>query len=208
MVRRCLLEPVPEFEIATDYLSESADALLRDDLVTAQERLVQADISEIMAFTIKVVGPLSTEVHRNTKLPKLVPKEERIAQRMPSSRKRSEIYERDGWRCRFCEIRVISTKARATFRKLFPVETRWDGPEYERHAPLYAAAVSLDHVVPHSRGGNNDEANLVTACFCCQHGRGQWLLDEMELSDPRERPPIVDDWDGLSRIEAIPVTPH
>ena len=207
-MRRFLLEPIPAFEIAADYLSESADALLRDDLDAAQDRMIKADIPALMEFTIKVVGPLSIEVHRNTVLPTVLPEEERISQRMPSSRKRVGIYERDGWRCRFCGIRVISTKARTTFRKLFPSETRWDGPEYERHSALYATAVSLDHVVPHSRGGNNDETNLVTACFCCQHGRGQWLLDEMELYDPRERAPVVDNWDGLCRIEAYPLTPR
>lgn len=205
-MRQCLLEPIAEFEVAADYLSESADALLRGNLDAGRDYLIQADISALMEFTIRVVGPLSVEVHRNTTLPEVLPKEDRIAPRMPSFQKRRAIYGRDGWRCRFCGIRVISTKARSTFRNLFPAEMRWDGPEYERHAALYATAVSLDHVVPHSRGGDDDEANLLTVCFCCQHGRGQWLLDEMELYDPRERPPIVDSWDGLRRIEAYPLS--
>ena len=200
-MRQCLLDPIPEFDVAADYLGQSVDYLLHDDIDTGREFLVKADIPVLMDFCIKLVGPLSMEVHRNTTMPKVLPKGDRITQRMPPMGKRREIYGRDGWRCRFCGIRVISTKARSVFRKLFPLETRWDGPEYERHAALYATAVSLDHLVPHSRGGGNDDTNLVTACFCCQHGRGQWLLDEMELLDPRERSPIVDGWDGLCRLE-------
>lgn len=206
-MRRCLLEPIPEFAITTDHLTKSADSLLHNDIDGAREFLIQSDIPALMEFTIKVVGPLSVEVHRNITMPKVLPKEDRIAQRMPSLRNRTEIYERDGWQCRFCGIKVVSTKARSIFLKLFPSETHWGGPEYERHAALYATAVSLDHVVPHSRGGDNDDSNLVTACFCCQHGRGQWLLDEMDLIDPRERPPIVDGWDGLCRMNAYPLTP-
>lgn len=34
------------------------------------------------------------------------------------------------------------------------------------------ATLSLDHVVPHSRGGSNGETNLVTACKRCNDSRG------------------------------------
>ncbi|WP_425342692.1 HNH endonuclease [Piscinibacter koreensis] len=61
-------------------------------------------------------------------------------------------------------------------------------------------AASLDHVVPHSRGGTHELSNLVTACYCCQFGRGEWTLAESELADPRHREPIVDGWDGLDRL--------
>lgn len=32
--------------------------------------------------------------------------------------------------------------------------------------------LTLDHVIPHSLGGSNDESNLVTACFTCNSARG------------------------------------
>ena len=106
----------------------------------------------------------------------------------------------------FAGISGIFDESAINFPGFLSCGTRWDCWETKRHAALYATAVSLDHVVPHSRGGDDDEANLLTVCFCCQHGRGQWLLDEMELYDPRERPPIVDSWDGLRRIEAYPLS--
>ena len=34
------------------------------------------------------------------------------------------------------------------------------------------AKLTLDHVVPHSKGGSNDARNLVTACHRCNSNRG------------------------------------
>jgi 5-methylcytosine-specific restriction endonuclease McrA len=87
--------------------------------------------------------------------------------------------------------------------RYFPAEAHISGPEFERHTALYSMASSLDHVVPHGRGGKNSPENLVTACYCCQFGRGEWLLEEVGLTDPRGREPVRDSWDGLSRIVAV-----
>jgi 5-methylcytosine-specific restriction endonuclease McrA len=74
--------------------------------------------------------------------------------------------------------------------------------EYQRHAALYAMASSLDHIVPHGgRGGRLAYDNFVTACYCCQFGRGEWTLEESGLNNPMLRSPVVDAWDGLSRLD-------
>jgi 5-methylcytosine-specific restriction endonuclease McrA len=57
-----------------------------------------------------------------------------------------------------------------------------------------------DHILPHSRGGNCDMANLVIACGPCNYGRGNHTLDEMRLTDPFVREPTRSDWDGLERL--------
>lgn len=57
--------------------------------------------------------------------------------------KRLAIYLRDGLSCAYCGASVE------------------DG-----------AALSLDHIVPHSRGGSNSESNLVTCCKRCNSSRG------------------------------------
>lgn len=36
----------------------------------------------------------------------------------------------------------------------------------------------IDHVLPVSKGGTNDEANLVPACFECNNGKKDKILDE------------------------------
>ena len=43
----------------------------------------------------------------------------------------------------------------------------WCGDSIENGASL-----SLDHLTPHSKGGSNNEANLVTACDRCNKSRG------------------------------------
>ena len=205
-MRRCLLEPIPEFDLAAKLLDGAAEALLQGNLELAAQLTAQSDFDEIREQAIRIVGKLSDEVHRQTKRPKTLPKEFRDPTRMPAQLRQYSIFARDGWRCRFCGVKVVSKKARKLLVDCFPVETHWIGPEFERHAALYAMAVSLDHVVPHSQGGKNDDSNFVTACYCCQFGRGEWALAEAELIDPRERDPVVDEWDGLSRLDGVVIT--
>ena len=68
----------------------------------------------------------------------------------------------------------------------------------DRHGLTLAARASLDHVNPHSAGGGSDDDNLVTACWSCQFGRGNDTIERLDLSDPRQRPPIdvLPRWDG------------
>lgn len=67
--------------------------------------------------------------------------------------KRVLIFRRDGWRCAYCA---------RSFR---------DEP----------SRLTLDHLVPRSRGGSNSARNLVAACAPCNEQRGnrpitEWLL--------------------------------
>lgn len=198
--RRSLLPPVAELDLAAELLAATADALLLGREALALELMARADFPEIRTYAIRMVGKLSIDVHRRVRRPRCLPQLERDPARMPTAAKQREIFARDGWRCRFCGIKAISKQARAVLIKEFPHETRWNGREFDRHAALYAMASSLDHVVPHGRGGKNEQENFVTACYCCQFGRGEWLLSEMGLEDPRDRPPIIDAWDGLHRL--------
>lgn len=204
-MRRCLLEPVPELELAAKLLDAAADAVLigRKDL--AASLVAQADVPEIGIWVRRLVGATSLDVHRNLRQPESCPKHERDPRRMPTRAGELEIFVRDGWRCRFCDTRVINRAARSVLARLFPTEAHCTGPEFQRHTALYAMAASLDHVVPHSRRGTNERSNFVTACYGCQFGRGQWLLEEVELLDPRERSPRQDGWDGLTRLAKWPV---
>ena len=56
--------------------------------------------------------------------------------------KRLAIYLRDGMACAYCGASVES-----------------------------GAKLSLDHLTPHSKGGSNDETNLVTCCCRCNSAR-------------------------------------
>jgi 5-methylcytosine-specific restriction endonuclease McrA len=64
-----------------------------------------------------------------------------------TQKKRLAIYLRDGCACGYC------------------------GSSVETGAQL-----TLDHVLPHARGGTNHETNLFTACKPCNDSRGDRLL--------------------------------
>ena len=204
-MRDSFLVPIVEFETATELLSRAADAILRDDARLASELLRQADMPEIMAYFRRVVGKNDPAIHGTAVQPKPSPTG-RVQSRMPTAAVEADIYRRDGWHCRFCDTRVISRKARKIFISRFPEETHWKVGEYARHSALQVLAASVDHIVPHSRGGNNDLTNLVTACTACNFGRGAWTLEEVRLADPLGRPPISDGWDGLSRLTSATST--
>ena len=199
-MRTSLLEPIKELELAANLLNAAGDALIMGMADRASELVRRADMPEIMTYAVMLVGKMSSQVHRHTRRPKCLLKEQRDPARMPTSTVQDAIFVRDGWRCRFCGIKVISKAARAVLIRLYPHETHWAKQEFQRHSALYAMASSLDHIVPHGRGGKNEESNFVTACYCCQFGRGEWTIDEVQVLDPLKREPVVDAWDGLVRI--------
>jgi len=204
-IRKSFLPPIPELEEVADLLSEAVDAILRDDLPLAARLIVEADIEAVGQYAAQISGPISAVVHRYRDVgdPPII--KDRAKQRMPSSSTEREIFERDGWRCRVCDTRIISKKSIRKMHAILPDEARQGRRAIDCHYGMSAICVSLDHLLPHSRGGTNNPDNLVTACGPCQFGRNNWTFAEVGIEDPRGRAPIVDEWDGLTRIEALKV---
>jgi 5-methylcytosine-specific restriction endonuclease McrA len=71
--------------------------------------------------------------------------------------KRLAIYLRDGLACSYCDATVEET-----------------------------ARLTLDHIVPHSKGGSNDATNLVTCCLECNSTRGARPLSLFVCRSVRE----------------------
>ena len=199
-MRRSFLAPIPELEVAANLLSQAVEALLRKDIPTCTDLIRLADIRALRDFSYLICGPINHEIHRQCKNPIY----ERISKekmpRMPSKKVEYEVHRRDGWRCRYCSSRVISKIARTKIIEAVPEVARWGRTNEEKHFSLCTLSASLDHVVPFKRGGDNSDYNLVTACGPCQFGRNQWLLSEVGIYDPRDFSPIIDAWDGLTRL--------
>ena len=68
--------------------------------------------------------------------------------REASGMRRTRIYMRDKFRCQYCG---------------------------EKKA---ASELTLDHILPRSRGGDNSPVNIVTACVPCNNRKGSRLADE------------------------------
>lgn len=197
--RACFLPPIPELALAADWLSLAVDATLQGREDEAKRWIVEADLPVLGEFAQRITGKVDPAIHWQSRMPTTLVAD-RVKQRMPSASVEYGIYQRDGWRCRFCEIRIISPNARKRLVAWYPTVARWGRANRDKHHGLSALTATLDHILPHSRGGTNDETNLVAACGMCQFGRGHWTLEEVGFTDPRDRAPIVDAWDGLTRL--------
>ena len=199
LTRICLVPPLPEHEEAASLLSDAADAILADDLERATDYVRRADLPVLREHTAAVMGGRHPLLGPRRPIPKATETATRLPTRMPSTKLSGAVFERDGWRCRFCGCHIVSPYARRVMRRVLPGVINWSEAD-GFHAAFYALSASLDHVIPHSAGGTNEEGNLVGACWSCQFGRGHHLLEAFDLSDPRDRPSFQDGWDGLTRL--------
>lgn len=198
--RQCFLMPIPGLDRAADLLAGAADALLAGKLDVARDLVGKANDPVLMAYASRIMGKEDPSVHRYRRIaatrPSLIVK---ASQRMPSAADRQTMYVRDGWRCRFCGCRIVLDTARRAMRQKLPGVIPWSKAE-GFHAAFYALSGSVDHVIPHAHGGGNELDNIVTACWPCQFGRGDRLVEEVGLIDPRSRAPVIGLWDGLTRM--------
>ena len=206
--RISLLPILPEHDIAADLLSQAADALLDGQQEVARECLHRADIPVLYDFARKVMRE-EKDIQRRRKITAVGEKVEKSAERLPSTAIQMAMYNRDGWRCRYCGCRVVFRPALHHIRKLLPGAINWPqkpyidaGGKFVRHHGAFEALIAVpDHVVPHSAGGDSLLDNLVTSCWPCNFGRMHYSLEECGIMDPRLRPPMVEGhWDGLFRV--------
>ena len=108
------------------------------------------------------------------------------------------VLERDGYRCRYCNIPVIYTNEVRKLRALFGAENfQMSQSNLIAHGTLRAFYNSFDHVVPLSRGGRTSLDNLVTACYPCNFGKDNFTLSQLHLESPLSRAPQKTDHDGF-----------
>ena len=201
--RKCLLPPIPELQDAVELLAQAANALLAGYFDHARNLLQAADMPVVHAYASRIMGRVDREIHRYRPVDSIaatLSPTVRAMQRMPSSSVERAIYQRDGYRCRFCGCRVVLGAARSAMRTLVPDAISWGKRSKDMHGAFFALTASLDHLVPHARGGGNEGDNLLTTCWPCNFGRGDALIEEIGLIDPRSRAPIIDEWDGLPRM--------
>jgi 5-methylcytosine-specific restriction endonuclease McrA len=203
--RECFRHPIPELHYAADLLSRAADAFIAGHYDIARNCIRQADMPAVHAYAAEIMGRTQARIHRCRQVDASSAADDPAStapRRMPGAGVQFNLFERDGWRCRFCGCRVLFAKSRDILRQAFPDALAWGPTNAEMHAAFFALTAVADHIVPYARGGSHEPTNLVTTCQPCNYGRGSWLLEEVGLIDPRTRPPILDGWDGLTRVLA------
>lgn len=76
------------------------------------------------------------------------------AHRDKSGAKRMKIYIRDRWKCAYCQRKLLK----------------------------YKIPITLDHIIPKSRGGSNTPENLVTSCKPCNNKKGDRTPAEAKMT--------------------------
>jgi hypothetical protein len=200
--RNCFREPIPEVADAARYLDAAVSAHLAARPDEASELIRRADMPAIRDWTESIWGKSSPYVCCESVpgLAALVPRDIRVADRMPTADRMRALLSRDHYHCRFCGIPVIRKEIRQRIVKTYPQSAPWGRRNIEQHAALQAMWAQYDHVLPHSKGGDSSLENMVIACAPCNFGRMEFALEEVGLNDPRSRDPIQSIWDGLERF--------
>ncbi len=199
--RRSFLPLTSAHVCVVQALTDAGEAHVQGDAVQANASFAQADIPGMAAYVLRIIGKVDAGIHRQSRTPEaalLLPKAQQVG--MPSAADQRRIFERDGWHCRCCGVPVVSPQARTRLSARHGA-LRWGKRNIERHAGVFALMASLDHALPRSRGGGNEQSNLLTACWPCQFGRMDWTYDEVQMADPRTGPahPRLAGWRGLTQ---------
>jgi len=122
------------------------------------------------------------------------------------------VLERDGWHCRYCGLRIIDRDARKRMTAMMGHDLIWGPKDSQRHAVLLVFSGVADHVKPAAtvldQAEADDMENLVASCWTCNFGKMEHSCEALGLEDPRERPPLRNEWDGLRRVLWITWNPE
>jgi 5-methylcytosine-specific restriction endonuclease McrA len=197
----CLCQPIPEIERAARLLDEATTAHLNQDFDRAASLISEADMPKIRQWTEDLWGSSKyVQPRRVLNAPPHLAKGDRIPVRMPSAVERARLHSRDGFHYRFCGLPLIRKEIRERIRKCYRHLPIWGRQNSEQHAALQAMWLQYDHVLPHSRGGDNSFENMIITCAPCNYARMQYTLEELGLVDPRVRETVRSSWDGLERF--------
>jgi hypothetical protein len=123
---------------------------------------------------------------------------EKIARRF-SVGKSMDLFMRDGFIDIYTGKRLVNPGVLRLLHVVlgddFPAHANWKASE--THIAFWELFPTVDHLVPVSRGGCDDDSNWVTASMLSNGAKAHWTLEELGW----ERHPVgaVEEWDGLSR---------
>lgn len=205
MMRRALVEPIPEIFAAAAKLSQAVEAHRAGEQGLATELLRQADDPIIWAYTDYAWGGGAKQRFGFVSVegaPPLLARSERLQPRMPTTATKKAVLARDGYHCRFCGIPVIQASIRQLLQRAYPDVVRWGGKNTDQHAAFQCMWLQFDHVLPNGRGGDSALENVVVTCAPCNFGRMETTLAEARLLDPRLSK-LADTWEGFATWDGL-----
>ncbi len=205
LLRWSLVQMPPAVEIAPDLLRLAADALeapLPAGLRAKDRKLAGARrLSVPHAFARSVDWTAFDwywlEWERRDRSAQADARRAEGPAEYPADIKR-EVLAHDGWRCRYCHLRVITSPALTALEKRLPAALPIGRADFECHRMQCVLRLTWDHIKARAGGGANDATNIVVSCGACNYNKGSSSLEELRLRNPLDREPPRDEWDGLN----------
>lgn len=209
-MRKCLKEPIPELFVAYEALARAVTAHLSSNTVSARRHFASAN-SPIVWEWLNTEW-VSVTKHVLTKHPigdtQQIPYAERDPDRVIAPAVRDEVLARDGYSCQYCGLPVVHADIRKIAHRLYPDEVPWNSRDArQQHSAFQAFWLQFDHVEPHSHGGRSTADNVVIACALCNFAKDRHTLRQLDLEDPRTRPIVRANFDGLEAFRTAAVSP-
>jgi len=132
--------------------------------------------------------------------------DQRLRDPLRSPRKvQNVVFERDGYKCRYCGIKLISQDFfRLFIKKLNSDLFKRGKTNLTTHGIIHIAWPVADHVNPWNKGGQTNLENLVSSCATCNYGKDGYTIEQIGIENPFNRNPQIDSWTGLTdRIEKL-----
>lgn len=122
-----------------------------------------------------------TTASRSYELPATLRLVHRVNRRYTAPRFRKKVlFNRDNWQCQYCDVK------------------------------LDRCNITIDHVIPRSRGGETSWRNCVTSCKKCNYKKGSRMLSEIDMKLIRlpVEPKVVHFWEYQGRSHWHPDWSH
>lgn len=206
--RKCLRSPISEIFEAAMLLDRAVAHHLLGNQDQAADLIRQTNREDIRNFTESLWGSESKNPDQKNYLRwrpiSDLPKPAAMdldKKRKPNRTDENAAIARWGRHCVFCGVPLIRSAVPRALQASYPDLLIWrSNRNADQHAAFQLMWMQFDHVVPHSRGGRTDIENIVVTCAPCNYGKGDWMLEELGLIDPRLSPGVQTSWDGLERI--------
>jgi hypothetical protein len=201
-MKEYIKQPIPEIHAAYRALSAAVDAHLSGDFPAAKVHFEAANDPKVWRWLDDAwIGVRKHIVHKEPPADtREIPAADRDPDRAISPAVRAEVLMRDG----YCGLPVIDAGIRKNAHTLYPTAVPWNSRvSKEQHAGFQVFWLQFDHVEPHSHGGRSTAENVVVSCAACNFGKDKHTLRQLDLIDPRDRPPVPSDFDGLERFHSV-----
>lgn len=204
--KTCPLRPLDWFETQLDIFADAVDEFINGNRSHCLEILANIRSNEMRDWFVEH-GQMAGMHRRNMlNIPTQLSVAKNLRDPLRSPKKyEADVFKRDGYRCRYCGIRLVSNRFLSAFTKHLDSELFRKGPDNLRaHGIVHIFNPVADHVVPWVVGGRTNVENLVASCGSCNYGKAGYTTEQIGIANPFSREPKIDTWDGLvSKLDAV-----